>query len=106
MTRIGQRRHRVDIDAPSYEQGAMGNTLDNWMTIGTVWARAMPQSGKEFVEAAKTVSDMTFMWNIRYRSDITTQHRLIHDGRPMNIIAVIDPEERHIELNLLCGEAS
>ena len=106
MTRIGQRRHKLDLDAPSYEQGAIGNTLDTWMTIGSVWARAIPQSGREFVEAAKTVSDLSIIWNIRFRADITTQHRLIHDGRAMNIISVIDPEERHIELNLLCGEAS
>lgn len=82
----------------------MGNVLPEFNVIDTVWARAIPQTGREFIEAAKTEPELRFMWNIRYRADLTPDHRLTHDGRVMNILAVMDIEERHIEQNILCNE--
>jgi len=41
---------------------------------------------------------------IWYRPDITTAMRVQYGNRILDIETMIDPEERHVELHLLCKE--
>lgn len=41
---------------------------------------------------------------LRWYPDITPDMRIMYAGRVLNIVSVIDPEEAHRELQLMCKE--
>jgi SPP1 family predicted phage head-tail adaptor len=55
--------------------------------------------------AAGTVLSMaTHVVTLPYRPDLTTQTRVLMDGRVLNVLTVVDPDERHVETVLVCAE--
>jgi SPP1 family predicted phage head-tail adaptor len=68
----------------------------------TVWAAAMPKTGREFYRLANVNSEITEVFRIRYNSSVTPHARVKFGGRYFEVISVINPEERNKDLLLTC----
>lgn len=106
MVRIGRLRHFVEIQETTAEKDATGSPSEGWATIAQVWASIEPLSGREFIEAAQVEATITHTIRMRYRPDVTTRHRILHDSRAFNVEVVMNPEQRNITLELMCREAA
>ena len=104
MTAASKLRHRITFQERATGQDEFGQPIDTWQDICTVWAAVEPLSGREFWAAQQVQAEVTTRIRIRYRQGIRPEMRVLYDGRTYDIQTVIDPEERHVELQLMCRE--
>lgn len=104
MTTAARFRHRVTIQQKGKVQDEYGQEREDWMDVATVWAAVEPLRGREYFEAHQVQAEVTTRIRIRYRPGVRPDMRVVYNGRIFNIQSVIDPEERHRELQLMCRE--
>lgn len=56
-----------------------------WADVATLWARVLPISGRERVQARQVESPAMYRVTIRPRADVTEADRFVWQGRPLNI---------------------
>ncbi len=103
--RAGQLRHRVHIQQ-------LGTRVDDGMgggsiipeTVLTVNAAIEPLTGDELLRAGQLESTLTHRVRIRYIEGVKPSWQVKYGTRIFDIDRVIDPEERHRELELMCTE--
>lgn len=100
---LGELRHRVSLQTKTITK-AEGIPQENWTTVATVWAAIADLSGKEYFQAASVQSEVTSRIRIRYRPGITPAMRVFYGSRLFTILSVIDKDERHREIELMCKE--
>lgn len=84
-------------------QNARGQALESWVPVlANIYAQAEPVRGREFFAAGQMQSEVTVVFRIRYRSNITTAMRVVWRGQPHDIVAVIDPHGQRQMLELMC----
>ena len=103
---IGRLRHKVLNQADSGSRDAHNQVTPSWSTIsdGTVWANVEPLNGRSLVEAQSIETEVTHRVTIRYLSTVSAKHRIVHDSRNLQIISVINVDERDWILQLMCKE--
>ena len=74
------------------------------MNVCTIWASVEPLKGREFFAAQKENAETTVRITIRYRSGISPDMRIKYGDKIYEINAIIDVEERHNELQIMCQE--
>ncbi|WP_374711533.1 phage head closure protein [Symbiobacterium terraclitae] len=104
MTTAAVFRQRVTLQQHVVGQDEYGQPIDTWQDVATVWAAVEPLRGREYFAAHQVQAEVTTRIRIRYRRGIRPEMRVLYDGRVFNILSVIDPEERHRELQLMCRE--
>lgn len=106
--RAGRLRHQVTIQqlvAGSPGQQLNGEPDESWTAYLTdVWASIEPLRGRELFAAQEHHSEITTRIELRYRPGVTAKMRVLHGSTVYNILAVLDPEQRHIKLQLLCSD--
>ncbi len=100
----GKLRHRIAIQQRTTDQDDYGQQLDQWDDVARVWADIEPLNGRELLAAAAVQAETTHTVTMRYRPGITPQLRINYNGRLFNILNVLDDNERHRTLTLLCSE--
>lgn len=101
----GKLRHRVDVQSLTRGQNGFGEATMAWSTVAVRWASVEPVAGKEIMVGDQPQPQVTHRVCLRWMAGITSDCRLIHQGRAFNISAVMDKDERRRELELLCIEA-
>lgn len=103
----GRLRRKITIQQQSITQDAVGQPVDTWSDVASVWA------GVEDISATETVRDGAFSAQVttrvetRYRTGITAGMRITYDGRTLEIVAPpIDSEGRTRRLEILCKEVT
>jgi len=102
-------RHLVSVQrpGPGVPDGD-GGTTTSWIDRAPLtWHCSIePATAKDLerVAAGTVLSTATQIVKGRYRSDLTTQDRLLFNGRQLSATGVSNPEERSIELVLVCVE--
>lgn len=81
-----------------------GNPIEKWEDVVTVWAAVKPLRGREFWQAASVNAENTIRVEIRYRKGITNNMRILYGNRLLDINSVIDVEEKHCDIHLMCRE--
>ena len=106
MMRAGTLRTRVEVQRIAEERDEHGGIVSSWKTIANVWASIVPLSGREYWSAQQVQSDVSHGVTMRYFEGLTNKHRLklLHSQRVLNIKSVVDVEERHREMQLMCVE--
>lgn len=115
--RAGRLCHRITIQQLlDDEQDSFGQPKERWSTIAQVWAAVEPYWGRELFVAAREYADLSHRVSIRYRKDLDPNERpdlhapkmrvLFGEHRIFDVEAVIDIEERHREMQLLCREVT
>lgn len=100
----GRLRHRVSIQQRVEARNGYGELISTWSTLATVWGSVEPIRGREFFEAEQVQSEISTRVRIRYYDGITAQMRVLFGSRKLQILAVIDVNERHKEMQLMCKE--
>lgn len=91
----GRAKHRVRIQRKSVTRNAIGEEVVKWRDVvltgdKSVWAEARPLRGREFFNAQQTQYAADVRFRIRYRSDITREHRILWNSEPYDIVQIID----------------
>lgn len=102
--RSGDLRHRITLQQKQLTKDQEGIATENWVDVATVWAAVEPLKGREYFQAAAVNAENTVRFRIRYRQGITSAMRVVYNGRVFNINSVIDVDERHREIQLMCQE--
>lgn len=102
--RAGDLHHRVTIQQPVESQNSYGEPIATWQDVATVWAAIEPLQGRERFDAQQVVAQVDTRIRIRYRPGITPKMRVLFGTRVFDIQAVVEPETRRRELQLLCRE--
>lgn len=104
----GKMRHRITFQEFDGESDDYGDPLEtddsHWEPVATAWAAIDPISGREFYAAEQSQSEVTHKVRLRYRSGLTTAMRIYLGSRRFKIISIIDWEERHESLLIMCKE--
>jgi len=89
---------RIIIERPETTRDEIGQPIDSWVNVATVWANVLFVNGRtyssEFISAQKEVDKTVASMRIGWRLDITTQMRVRFRGDIYNIQAVL-PDANH-----------
>jgi len=75
-----------------------------WRDVARVWAAVEPLSGREYIILQNVSAEVTTRIKMRYRPGIKPDMRVLYAGRVYDIHAVLDIEEAHKEMHLMCVE--
>lgn len=105
----GELSERITIEQASTSQDAVGQAVNSWSTVATVWAGVNPLSGREFFAAGATQSQETIVFRIRYMAGLTSAMRVSWQGNayPMTAPPVnVDGASHTLELYCTGGRPS
>lgn len=102
----GRRRHAVVLQTPTLTPNADGDFTEALAVLGSAHAAIEPATGRdqERVIGGAALGAVTHVVTIPYRAGVTTQTRVLFGTRTLFVRGVANPEERNIELVLLCEE--
>lgn len=95
-------RHLVTIQQLVETQNAYGEIIAVPQTFATAWGSVEDLAGREFFAAQQINAEVTTRIRIRYLAGILPQMQAIANGRTYDILAVLDPDGRRRELQLMC----
>lgn len=97
-------RHRVSIEALTIIRDEIGGAQEVWTPVhSSVPADIVPLSGREFVAAQSTQSQVTTRITIRFQPGILSAMRLVHGTDTYNIEAVLPDPSLRRHLTLMCS---
>lgn len=105
--RAGDLKKRIKISqlvTGSPKTDDLGTPNTTWEELDTVWAAIEPLAGREFWAQQQVQSEITVRIRIRYRDDIIPGMKAEYGSKTYMIQNVIDKEEQHRELQLMCSE--
>lgn len=102
--RAGKLRRRITLERLEQVPDGGGGYTETWVALATLWAAVEPLRGNERFQAQQVSNTLTHKVTIRYRAGVTPKMRIVYGSHVFAIEAVIDPEERHERLELLCSE--
>ena len=104
MSLTDRLRHRITIEAMTVFRDEIGGVQQVWTPLhASVPADIVPLSGREFVAAQATQSQVTTRITIRYLPGITPAMRLRHGTDAYNIEAVLPDPTLRRHLTLMCS---
>ncbi|MEM8853316.1 MAG: phage head closure protein [Pseudomonadota bacterium] len=101
---IGELRRRLVIEAASDVADGGGGYARTWSALATVFGRIEPRRRRESVDDGRVVGLVTHRITIRWRDDVTGDHRFVADGTVYRVLAVEAHDERRRFLSCLCEE--
>lgn len=102
--RAGRLRHRVTIQSATTTVDSFGQPIETWGTFATVWAAVEPLSGREYFDAQQVQSEVSYRVRIRHLSGVVPTMRVSYDSRTLEVLAVLNIDERDREMHLMCRE--
>lgn len=83
------------LEADPAQDSAYG-AGESWQQYAQVWAQVLPltgtSAGTEQYTQQGVQSRINYAVTIRYRTDITAEHRIVYRGQPLEILTVVDPD--------------
>ena len=104
--KAGKLRRQVTIERAAMIEGAYGPVPGPWEPVGTFAASIEPISGREFVAFRAAQSEITTRIRLRYQAGILPSDRITHGDTIYNVLSVIDPAMRNVELELMCTSST
>ena len=101
----GRLRDRITIKTKSVTRDSYGAEVVTWTDLATVWAAVESLSGREYMAGTgsqQVRAERVQRVVIRKRPDVMPHMRVIHDGRTMNIDAILKRDLDH--LFLMCSD--
>lgn len=101
---LGRMNRRITIQHKAVTgRASNGEELRSWATYRTAWAALEPINGREFLTERDTLAQQVVRFRMRYQPGIDPAMRILHDGSVFEIVEVLDPNHRHLELELTCN---
>ncbi len=76
---------RITIQRRDTGCDAIGQPVDTWTDVCTVWANKGQPKGLERIRASADVSTLRVSWCIRWRAGIDAGMRIVHGGQVWDI---------------------
>ena len=104
--RAGRLRHRITFQNRVNTADGNGGNVITWTDNRTVWGSVEPKKGKEFFDSATENADIDGRIVTRYFSgfDPTMRVNWKSRSRVFNIEAVVNPDERNRDFEILYSE--
>jgi SPP1 family predicted phage head-tail adaptor len=102
--RTGPLRQRVAHQRATLTDDAMGQPVESWATLATVWAAVEPASSAERVLGAQLIATTTHAVRLRGRRDVRPGDRFVWGTRTLSIQGVHNPDGLGVELLCSCEE--
>lgn len=93
---VGRLRYRIDIEDFIIITDQDGFITEEFIPIATVWADITSVSGKEYLQSAQTISEVTSKIYIRYFKELKTTMRIKYDDRIFNIQSILQDKKQGI----------
>ena len=102
--KIGDLRYRITFEKPvKVPDGHKGFTV-TWQAVCVIWASVEPLSGREYFYAHQIKAEVSHRIRIRYNEKVTTEMRIKHRDRYLEIESIIDLKERREVQEILAKE--
>lgn len=101
--RAGDLNKKATFETLTRTPDGGGGFTEIWGSPLTVWAQFSPERGRERIQAGRVADALAGVLRIRSSSRtraITTQHRVLLDGRYWNIRSAANPDQRNDMLEL------
>lgn len=76
----GDLDRRLTIQTMTVSRDAYGAAIESWSTLATVWASLDPLSGNESFASDNILTQSTHLVEMRYRSDVSAEERVVHNN--------------------------
>lgn len=100
--RIGNLREQIVLQHFTTITNEYNEQIQVWQDIATVYARVEPVKGGEGIGAGQLQAYDEHHVHIRHRSDVGPTWRVQHRGRTLEILSVLNLDERRRFLTLEC----
>lgn len=103
----GAMRFRVTIQRPEQKRNNLGESVTEWRDVSTVWASIQNLTGREVVANSRQEFTLTHRVAIRFQPGILPSHRVMWDGRRLEITSVLVMDRTVANpkwIELLCAE--
>lgn len=100
---IGHLRHRVTFQRATVTTNTLGENVQTWSDLVTTHARVEPLAGKERFAAMQQQAEVDYRVLCRYQAalaDLAPDDRVLFAGQVFDVRAVINTDERNIELQV------
>lgn len=104
LSDAGAMRERVTIYAQTQNADDAGDISTTWTEVATCWARMRPLSANQVERAGRDDAIRRYQMTIRYRTDVTTNSRVIWRGRRFDVNGVSDETEQRQFLTVFLSE--
>jgi SPP1 family predicted phage head-tail adaptor len=94
----GQLKNKVTIQAKTDTVDAIGQPINTWVDVATVWADIRYLSGLESIKSDADVSIAKVSVRVRYRADIKPSMRVVCEGVIYQIKAVLPSGKVYMDL--------
>jgi SPP1 family predicted phage head-tail adaptor len=103
MIDAGKLRDRVTVQIASGTTNALGETVLAWSNSTSVWASVDGVSAREALLAGQNQVSMSHRVRMRYLPGLTQNMRLSWGGRTLEIISLLEHNNRS-EHEIICQE--
>lgn len=93
---------RIDLQQRSGTQDALGQPIESWSNVATVWADILHPSGVEQIKAGADMSIVKASIRVNYRANLNAGMRAVHNGKVYDIEAVLPDETDRQYMFLVC----
>lgn len=98
----GQLDRLITLQALTVTTDAYGGVVESWSPVATLWAQFLPGGGNEKFTAAQVYAEAQARFRIRYRDDVTPEHRIVDEyGTEWDILGVSEIGRR-VGLEIHC----
>lgn len=109
MVARGAKRHLVTLEGPGSDvpDGDGGYThVFTELDPSTMYAEIKPATARDLERVVSNVvqSKASHLVTMDYHSGVTTETRVLFGARTLRVTGVQNPEERNVELVLVCEE--
>jgi SPP1 family predicted phage head-tail adaptor len=103
--KAGQLRKRIDIEQQALTADGGGGDTESWSALASgIYADVEPLSGRELFQAQQVNDELSHRVTIRYYPGVTSKMRVKYGARVLLIESIIDLEEKHRQVQLMCRE--
>jgi SPP1 family predicted phage head-tail adaptor len=102
--RAGKLRELVTVQRRVTSQNTTGEAVISWLNDETVWAEMRNDAGAELSRIRQVYGERSVELRVRLPLTVSITDRIMHGGRILEIVAVLDPDQRSREARLVCRE--
>lgn len=103
MIKAGELRERVTVQSAIQTTNSLGESIPTWSTFATVWASVEGVTARELLLAGQQQTEISHRVRLRFLTGLNQQMRLAWRGRTLEIISILEHENRSIH-ELICQE--
>ena len=104
IANVGALRERVTLYSQSQTVDAAGSISTTWTQGESFWAQMTPANAQQIPLAGRDDAIRNYVMIIRYRTDISTNSRIIWRDRKFDVQGVIDQTEQRVFLTVYIRE--